>query len=312
MSEKNRIVVIADFESDAEKMVDRAIVVGKKFDCELEIVFCDAPNIGLFGSISLSTEADVLRKHIRTTHEEFVQSLANRAIESGLSAKGSVLDQRPISDAILAYVQEIQPLLVMKSAMFHSKAQRGILVDTDWQLMRSCPYPLWLVKKADMADPAVIVAAVDPLHEHDKPAELDEVIIRSATTVANRVGGEVELLHTYETLSGIGKLAGHAITPEKLPIDEIEARIKQEHSDALDSLAAKHNIDATKTHLLPGRPRDILPTFVRDKDVDLIVMGALARWSLKRMVIGSTAERVLDHLPCDVLVVRNNDNSIQV
>jgi nucleotide-binding universal stress UspA family protein len=33
-------------------------------------------------------------------------------------------------------------------------------------------------------------------------------------------------------------------------------------------------------------------------------MGALARWGLKRMVIGSTAEKVLDHLPCDILIVR--------
>jgi nucleotide-binding universal stress UspA family protein len=33
-------------------------------------------------------------------------------------------------------------------------------------------------------------------------------------------------------------------------------------------------------------------------------MGALARWGLKRAVIGSTAERVLDQLPCDILLVR--------
>ena len=33
-------------------------------------------------------------------------------------------------------------------------------------------------------------------------------------------------------------------------------------------------------------------------------MGALARWGVKRMLIGSTAERVIDHLPCDVLIVR--------
>ena len=33
-------------------------------------------------------------------------------------------------------------------------------------------------------------------------------------------------------------------------------------------------------------------------------MGALARSGLKRLLIGNTAERVMDHLPCDLLVIK--------
>ncbi len=33
-------------------------------------------------------------------------------------------------------------------------------------------------------------------------------------------------------------------------------------------------------------------------------MGAVARGRLQRAAIGSTAERVLDHLPCDVVIVK--------
>jgi nucleotide-binding universal stress UspA family protein len=33
-------------------------------------------------------------------------------------------------------------------------------------------------------------------------------------------------------------------------------------------------------------------------------MGAVARTGLKRRIIGSTAEHVLDHLHCDILIVR--------
>ena len=36
----------------------------------------------------------------------------------------------------------------------------------------------------------------------------------------------------------------------------------------------------------------------------IVVMGALARAGLKRLLIGNTAERVLDHLPCDLLVIK--------
>ena len=43
-------------------------------------------------------------------------------------------------------------------------------------------------------------------------------------------------------------------------------------------------------------------TFAREQKASLVVMGALARSKLKQRVIGSTAARALDHIPCDVLV----------
>jgi universal stress protein E len=36
-------------------------------------------------------------------------------------------------------------------------------------------------------------------------------------------------------------------------------------------------------------------------------MGAISRTRLQEVFIGSTAERVLDRLPCDVLVVKPGD-----
>jgi universal stress protein E len=48
----------------------------------------------------------------------------------------------------------------------------------------------------------------------------------------------------------------------------------------------------------------VIPFVARDRKADLVVMGAVARWSRQREVIGSTAEKVLDHLPCDILIIR--------
>jgi universal stress protein E len=37
---------------------------------------------------------------------------------------------------------------------------------------------------------------------------------------------------------------------------------------------------------------------------DFVVMGAVARRGLKRLFIGSTAERVLDRLHCDLVIIK--------
>ncbi|HKJ75898.1 MAG TPA: universal stress protein [Gammaproteobacteria bacterium] len=40
----------------------------------------------------------------------------------------------------------------------------------------------------------------------------------------------------------------------------------------------------------------------RDNDVDVIILGTHGRSGLRRVLVGSVAERVIGHAPCPVLV----------
>src|SRR5690606_135690 len=116
--------------------------------------------------------------------------------------------------------------------------------------------------------------------------------------------GRVQLLHAYQPLAGVGAAATFQFKPIRLPVDEISERVEQEHRAKLAELAARHGIGEAQARQLPGNPRDLLPYVAREEQADVVVMGALARSAGGRKVVGSTAERVLDHLPCDVLIVR--------
>ena len=94
--------------------------------------------------------------------------------------------------------------------------------------------------------------------------------------------------------------------PAKYRTREEVQKMRDEHRRQLDSMAAASGIGPEALHLLPGRTRDILPVFARQHNADLVIMGAVARGGLKRRLIGSTAEHVLDHLPCDILVVHGS------
>jgi universal stress protein E len=69
-------------------------------------------------------------------------------------------------------------------------------------------------------------------------------------------------------------------------------------------LTRKHGIAAEHAHLLDGETREVLVGAVEQLDADLVVIGAVSRGALKRFALGSTAERVLDFLPCDLLIVK--------
>lgn len=64
-----------------------------------------------------------------------------------------------------------------------------------------------------------------------------------------------------------------------------------------------------QTQVLEGIPWDLIVQYAADKMVDLIVMPTHGRSGLKHLLLGSTAERVVRHAHCPVLVVRGSGAS---
>jgi nucleotide-binding universal stress UspA family protein len=66
----------------------------------------------------------------------------------------------------------------------------------------------------------------------------------------------------------------------------------------------RHAIGSRNAHLRSGDPAIELPFLARSLKAGMVVMGAVSRSAIKRLFIGNTAERVLDSLTCDVLIVK--------
>ena len=304
MAASNSILVIIEPDTHPHEVIDRAIWLARISDCSLDVLLCD-PDVGpLREGWYLSNEAKEIGENIRAAQKEIIEDLADNARKMDIKVNTGVLEDRPIAEGILHRVRETNPCYLIKGTQYHSAAERAIFVDTDWQLIRGCPCPLYLVKPKELREHPVLLAAVDPTHSHDKSAALDQVIVEQAQNIANATEGEVHLVHSYQRISSVGSEATRTFKPIKIPIDALDKKIAAEHREKLDALAKAYSVDEEHVHQLPGRTRELLPTFARAHNVDIVVMGALARWGLKRAVIGSTAERVLDHLPCDVLIVR--------
>ena len=308
MSGSDKILVIVEPDIHPTEVISRATWLAKLAKCDLHLLLCDSDVGPLREGLLVSNEARDIAREIRAAQEEMIDDLAQPARAEGLEVETDILEERPIADGILHHAINLSPRFVMKGTHYHSAAERSIFVDSDWQLVRSCPFPLWLVKPHEMRDNPVIVAAVDPTHSHDKPATLDNVIVDAAQAIARAAGGDVHLFHTYHRLLGIGREATRTFKPITLPVDELSKKIQQDHQERLDELASEKGLDKDQVHQLPGDTKELLPMFARTHGADLVVMGAIARWGLKRAILGSTAERVLDQLVCDVLIVRQEDD----
>ena len=88
----------------------------------------------------------------------------------------------------------------------------------------------------------------------------------------------------------------------------------QSHVDAAE-LEARENLELfaqelskkgvkVEPYLRVGYPFDEIVQMANHFDVDLIIIGSHGRSGISRLLVGSTAERVVAHARCPVLVVK--------
>jgi len=86
-------------------------------------------------------------------------------------------------------------------------------------------------------------------------------------------------------------------------LDRYEAQIRQ----TVERQLARYRIPPRNRLTVPGNPPEALALIAKKQRIDVIVMGAISRSALSRFFIGNTAERVIDDVQCDVLVVKSPD-----
>ena len=85
----------------------------------------------------------------------------------------------------------------------------------------------------------------------------------------------------------------------------MQVKVRREHIRALDQLLEPYglNTDSSRVNLLEGTPHRMMLEYADDHHIDVLVMGAVARGVLDRLMVGSTIERILDSIHCDIMVV---------
>ncbi|HTY48864.1 MAG TPA: universal stress protein [Steroidobacteraceae bacterium] len=230
-----------------------------------------------------------------------LERVARTKILQGCRTSVTAVWDTPAHEAIVRRATATRASLVIIGSRARSLAGRLALRNTDWELIRSCPVPLLLARPV-RARRNVVLAAVDPFHANAKPAGLDARLVDAGAGMARLLKGELHLFHAYLPLGVIMSTS----LPEPMVWDSAEA--EQHHARAVERefgrLAVKAGVAPGRRHLCMGGVATELYETVRKLGATLVVMGAVSRSRLQRWFIGSTAERVLDGLACDALIIK--------
>lgn len=210
-----------------------------------------------------------------------------------------VVGGRPVVELVRLVVSQGCDLLIRDVADDTESTFFGPL---DTRLMRHCPCPVWLVKPREAPKFDRILVAVDPLTETDKEEQLNRKVVDLASSLAEWEQGSLHVV------------AGWHVRGEQLLVSRMKPAAFEEHVDEV-AWTARRNLQEALTvckkkpieshiKLRIGDVAHIVREYAEEIDADLVVMGTLARTGIPGLLIGNTAERVLQQLKCSVLTVK--------
>lgn len=303
MGQYRNILVVVDPAMQHTTAFTRGVELAKRTGAKLTLLLvdCDA---------SLSrvrfVDAELASKAIEgfvSVRRRWVELEAAKLVDQGIEAAGIAAWHKPASEEIAAQAMQLEPDLVIKDAGETRRLARAVFTPADWQLMRLCPAPLLLVNAHSSTYPQRILAAVDLFDTHDKPSRLNDDILAAALAMARQCDASVHVVHAYQFLPTAPPMGAEAAFADAKRFEQV----RQDHQAAFIDFGKTHGIPLERMHLLEGEPADVINTLAEDINADLVVLGTVARHGLKRVLFGSTAERILDAIRCDVLVLKPAD-----
>jgi universal stress protein E len=282
--------------------IHKAIQVAAATGASLELFHALTTPVSLEVQPARGFTIERVRHDMVARAEARLAKFAAKARARGVPLSWAAVWDYPPHEAIVRRATGIQADLIVAECHKGMRTRAWLIHLTDWELLRASPLPVLLFKTGTPYLRPVTLAAVDPGHHHAKPANLDASIVAHASRMSGALGGSVQVMHANRP-----SVSGLALGP-----DDIDARLltltyqdlRQQARRAFERFRRAAGIASASAHIVEGDPADAIPRAASKLRASLVVMGAVSRTGLKRIFIGNTAERVLNALPCDVLVVK--------
>lgn len=296
------MVAVRDLDRTAHGLLSKAAQLAKRLDAELDVLHVYAQPYAPDGALFAELKPDAVDAFTEPVSAR-LNKLVRRIRQSGTEVRSAVIWDYPAGDAIVRQVLASKPDFLIVQSHKRGRLARWLLTNTDWELIRHCPCPLWIVKSTKLPPRLSVLAAVDPSHAHAKSARLDGQILAAAGRLARAGGNRVGVCHVYPLPPAATRVMGEAVVVPPTPAEARRRRARA--ARAVDQLSRGQRIARKDRIVMAGDPVSLLPAIARRWKAHVLVMGAVSRSGLKRLFIGNTAERVLDAVDCDVLVIKS-------
>ncbi|WP_439687500.1 Universal stress protein [Cupriavidus oxalaticus] len=278
---RRRMLLATDLSARCDRALDRAAQLAQEWQSELialnvfDLSSLPDQSLAWLGGAS---DAQLLQ----VAREELARDLAI----AGIQTTPRVVRGTDAAAEIRNMAATMQAELVITGVSANETLGRFLLGSTVEALARSLPLPLLVVRNRPRGPYRRIVVASD----------FSELSRHALMATAERFPGrELVLYHVHAS-----PMAGLVDT---LPPSEDGFAVQRAECDAFLAATPLPQGTSVRQKIERGAVEAALARYVRRHDVELVVVGSRSSSGINSLLLGSTAARLLDWLPCDTLLV---------
>ncbi len=300
MQRFNNILLVLNPEEQETAALNKAVLLARQNDARLTLfsVVYRHPDLDSYPD---SVGGALLTPFV-SDRRQWLHGFMQTLQEHGINGEAVVVTGIPFLETVREVLRE-QRDLVITTAEEKKGIRARVFGTTSMHLMRKCPCPVWVVKRAQTWPYARILAAVDPSVYDPKRDSLNPLILQLASSMARKEAGELHIVHVWH-LFGDRYARIRGMTEKDVQV--AKAQEKMLHKQRFDDLLSRIDFTDLKpqVHLIEGDPDECIPELVMEQSIDLLVMGTVCRTGIAGFLIGNTAEEVLNQVDCSVLTLK--------
>jgi universal stress protein E len=263
--EVNKILIIIDPTVDTQPAFERGLDSSRDTGASLHLYACASEEAG-------SGNLDEAQQSVQPV----LDALADRAKAADLEATTELEWSPDWAGQAVAAARRSGVSMIFKNSVDHSAVQREVRTTSDFTLLRNSPCPVLMVKDFQDWKHRRILAAINPASTEKAHIRLNEQIIDLARELATTYGSDAHFVTAFQDLN---------------------------HAPEAGKIADTCGAEAAHVHLKKGKAAEVIRDVAAELEVDLIIVGTVARDGIKGRVVGNTCEKLLDQTHSDLLVL---------
>lgn len=301
MLDINHILVVLNKDDAEQSALDRAIWLANALNADLTLMTTTWDSYGDQSSKLGDETKSSIRKALISRAQAWLDSFIAQPEFKGVDVSTEVHWQKHLHDAALESLRNKGADLVVKATHKHGLIER-LFSHTDWNIMRHCPAPVLMVKTATPWKHNRILASIDSTSEEKGHHLLNDNILSYAEHLADHFETDLHIANCYPMVA-----VAFAMVPEVSPPEGIQEYVTEQHEEATAQWAKKFNVHSDHVHIEEGDADQVIPDIASTIDADVVVVGTVGRDGMSGVLIGNTAESLVDKVACDILVIKPQD-----
>ena len=287
MGRPRSILLATDLGARSDRALDRAVQLAKGWQSPLVVATVIEAGAGRIDLMALRDPPDWYRG-------EDPEQVAERQLLEAMSAQGVDAEFRvergPPGDRLLAVAEAEGCELVVAGVARHESLGRAVLGSTVDRLARRSPVPV-LVVRGRVQGPyrRMLVAS-------DWSASAEHAM---RTAMAMFPQSAITVLHGYEV-----PMAGLMDTTREQMLAAVRDQALADGREFIARCQPPGGVGSVSLVVERGDPSLLMRMYASQYPVDLAVVATHGRSALLDVMLGSVAQRLLEDLPLDTLVVR--------